>query len=103
MAIDNNGARAGFSNFGATSVDLAAPGVTIASCYNSSNTSYVYLNGTSMATPHVTGVAALVWSRYPSWTYLDVRNRLLSTTRATAALSGRCVSGGVVNANNAVQ
>jgi subtilisin family serine protease len=75
----------------------------VASCYNSSNTSYVYLDGTSMATPHVTGVAALVWSRYPSWTYLDVRNRLLSTTRANAALSGRCVSGGVVNANNAVQ
>jgi subtilisin family serine protease len=103
MAIDNNGARAGFANFGATTVDLAAPGVMVASCYNSSNTSYVYLDGTSMATPHVTGVAALVWSRYPSWTYLDVRNRLLSTTRANAALSGRCVSGGVVNANNAVQ
>jgi subtilisin family serine protease len=103
MAIDNNGARASFANYGATSVDLAAPGVTIASCYNSSNSSYVYLNGTSMATPHVTGVAALVWSRYPSWTYLDVRNRLLSTTRANSALSGRCVTGGVVNANNAVQ
>lgn len=103
MAIDNNGARAGFSNFGATSVDLAAPGVTIASTYNTNNSSYVYLDGTSMATPHVTGVAALVWSRYPSWTYSQVRSRILSTTRANAALSGRCVTGGVVNAWNAVQ
>ncbi len=103
MAIDNDGARATFANYGATSVDLAAPGVTIASCYNSSNTSYVYLNGTSMATPHVTGVAALVWIRNPTWTYSQVRSRLLTTTRANANLTGRCVTGGVVNAWNAVQ
>lgn len=102
-AIDNDGRLASFSNFGSTSVDLAAPGVTIASTYNSSDTSYVYLDGTSMATPHVTGVAALVWIRNPSFTYLQVRSRLLSTTRANANLSGRCVTGGVVNAYNAVR
>ncbi len=102
-ATDNDGRLASFSNFGSTSVDLAAPGVTIASTYNSSDTSYVYLNGTSMATPHVTGVAALVWIRNPTFTYLQVRSRLLSTTRANANLSGRCVTGGVVNAYNAVR
>jgi subtilisin family serine protease len=56
-----------------------------------------------MATPHVTGVAALVWIRNPTFTYLQVRSRLLSTTRANANLSGRCVTGGVVNAYNAVR
>lgn len=102
-AINNDGGLAGFSNFGATTVDLAAPGVRVASSYNSSNSSYVYLDGTSMATPHVTGVAALVWIRNPTWTYSQVRSRLLTTTRANANLSGRCATGGVVNAWNAVQ
>ncbi|HYF16103.1 MAG TPA: S8 family peptidase [Phycisphaerales bacterium] len=103
MAIDNDGARPTFSNYGATSVDLAAPGVTIASCYRTNDSSYVYMDGTSMATPHVAGVAALVWSRYPAWTYSQVRSRILSTTRANANLAGRCATAGVVNAFNAVQ
>ncbi len=105
LSIDNNNVRSSFSNYGATRVDLGAPGSTILSTYISrnSNTAYAYLSGTSMAAPHVTGVAVLVWSRYPSWTYLDVRNRLLSTTRANPNLTGRCVTGGVVNAWNAVQ
>ena len=104
-ATDNNDALATFSNYGATRVDLAAPGVTILSTYikNNSNGTYAYLSGTSMATPHVTGAAALVWGRNPSWTYLDVRAKLLSSVRAIPALSGKCVSGGVLNLNNAVR
>lgn len=102
-AVNNDGNLAGFSNFGATSVDLAAPGVLIASSYNTNNTAYVYLDGTSMATPHVTGVAALVWTRYPSWTYSQVRGRLLSSVMARPSLSGKCVTGGILNANGAVQ
>jgi len=50
----------------------------------------------------VTGVAALIWSQNPSWTYAQVRSKILSTVRAVPALSGKCVTGGVVNANNAV-
>lgn len=104
-AIDNNGAMASFSNYGASSVDLAAPGVTIRSSYisNNSNTTYAYLSGTSMATPHVTGVAALVWSVNPTWTYSQVRSKILSTVKPLPSLSGKTVTGGLLNANNAVR
>lgn len=102
-AVNNDGNLAGFSNFGATSVDLAAPGVMIASCYKTNNTSYVYMDGTSMATPHVTGVAALVWTRYPSWTYSQVRSRIFSSVMPRSNLSGKCATGGILNAWGAVQ
>jgi len=102
-AIDNDNKLARFSNYGSTSVDLGAPGVTIASCYNSADNSYVYLNGTSMATPHVTGVCALVWNQNPTWTYAQVRSKILSTTKPLTSLSGKTVTGGCLNANNAVR
>jgi hypothetical protein len=94
-AIDNNDGRASFSNYGATTVDLGAPGVTILSTYGTNG--YSYLNGTSMACPHVAGAAALVTSANPTMTYAQVRSRLLSTTRPVSSLSGRCVTGGVVD------
>lgn len=104
-SVDNNDARSSFSNFGATRVDLGAPGSTILSTYinRNSNTTYAYLSGTSMAAPHVTGVAALVWTVNPTWTYSDVRTKILSTVRPTASMNGRTVTGGVLNANNAVR
>ena len=102
-AVDNDNKLATFSNFGASSVDLAAPGVTIASSYNSSTSSYVYLDGTSMATPHVTGAVALVWSKNPTWTYSQVRSKILSTTKALSSLTGKCTSGGCLNVNNAIR
>ncbi len=102
-ALDNNDKLARYSNYGSTSVDIGAPGSTIASSYNSSNTSYAYLSGTSMATPHVTGVAALVWSKNPTWTYAQVRDKLYSSGRAVSALAGKTVTGKSVNANNAVR
>ena len=98
-ASDNNDARASFSNYGATSVDLAAPGVTIYSTYLAS---YNYLNGTSMAAPHVTGVVALVQSLSPTWTYTQVRDRILQTTRRVTAFNGITVTGGVLDAFAAV-
>ncbi len=102
-AIDNDNKLATFSNYGASSVDIGAPGVTIASCYNTSTSSYVYLDGTSMATPHVTGVAALVWSKNPTWTYAQVRDKLYSSGKAVTALSGKTTTGKCVNANNAIR
>jgi subtilisin family serine protease len=102
-AIDNDNKMPRFSNYGATSVDLGAPGVTIASCYNSSNSSYAYMDGTSMATPHVTGVAALVWIRNPTWTYDQVRSKILTSVKPVSSLSGKTVTGGCVNAYNAVR
>ena len=66
-ATDNDDNLAAFSCYGPATVDLGAPGVKT---YSSTlDGSYSYLNGTSMATPHVTGVVALVMSRRPDWTW----------------------------------
>ncbi len=102
-AVNNDFGLASFSNYGSTAVDLGAPGVMVASCYKSSNTSYVYMDGTSMAAPHVTGACALVWSVNPAWTYTQVKSKILSTVRTTPSLTGKCVTGGVLNVNNAVR
>jgi subtilisin family serine protease len=88
------------SNYGANTVDIGAPGVDIASTYM--NAGYVWLGGTSMATPHVCGVAGLVISQNPGWTYTQVVNRILSTARPTSALAGKCTTGGMLNAFDAV-
>jgi subtilisin family serine protease len=98
-AVSSSGALASFSNYGSTSVDIAAPGVDI---YSTSGTGYGWSSGTSMAAPHVTGVAALVWGRNPTWTYAQVRSRLLSTTRPLPSLSGRVATAGMVNAAAAI-
>lgn len=84
-----------FSQYGATSVDIGAPGSSIYSTYPTN--SYATLSGTSMATPHVAGVVVSVYGQNTSWTYSQVRSRVLSTARPIAALSGKCVTGGVVN------
>ncbi len=95
-ATDNNDGRASFTNYGATTVDIGAPGVNTLSTYGTSG--YAYLNGTSMAGPHVAGVAALVYGANPGWSYAQVRSRILATARPVASLSGRCVTGGIVDA-----
>lgn len=95
-ATDNNDGLASFSNYNSVSVDLGAPGVNIASTYTGG--SYVYMNGTSMACPHVAGVAALVYMHNPGWTYSQVRSQILGTVRPVASLAGKTVTGGVVNA-----
>lgn len=96
-ATDNDDRKATFSNFGAVSVDIGAPGVNIASTYGAVN-GYAYLSGTSMAGPHVAGLAALLYIQNPTWTLQQVKARILGTARPIAALSGLCVSGGVMNA-----
>lgn len=58
--------RSGFSNYGENSIDVAAPGTRIASTFAGGG--YVYLNGTSMASPHVAGVAALIKAIHPDFT-----------------------------------
>jgi subtilisin family serine protease len=90
----------GGSNYGLTSVDLGAPGSDIYSTTPGGN--YASYEGTSMASPHVAGAAALVWSQNPTWTAQEVKDRLLETTDPIPALSGKTVSGGRLNINNAL-
>lgn len=98
-AIDNTGEKANFSNYGRRSVHLGAPGVNILS---STGLTYDSWSGTSMATPHVSGVAGLVWSHEPNLTALEVKERLLLTARSIAGLKGKTKTGGMVNAYNAL-
>jgi subtilisin family serine protease len=76
-ATDINDARASFSNFGSC-VDIFAPGVNIPSAWRTSDTATNTISGTSMASPHVAGAAALVLSANPSWTPSQVTNFLVS-------------------------
>ena len=101
-AITSTGTRASFSNYGLTSVDLGAPGYNVYSCIpkSSNRSGYGYMSGTSMATPHVTGAAALYASTHPGATAAQIKAAILSTTVPTADLSGKCVSGGRLNVSS---
>ncbi len=94
-AIDRTGALASFSQYGATTVDLGAPGVGIWSttAYNG----YSSYSGTSMATPHVTGAAALYASTHPGLSAAQIKAAILGSTVATASLAGKTVTGGRLN------
>ena len=89
-----------FSNYGATSVDLAAPGDSILSTYLGGQ--YAYASGTSMATPHVAGMAALILAVNPSLSYSSVKSILLQTVDPISSMSGKLVSGGRANIYKAV-
>lgn len=95
----NTDGMSSFSSYGATSVDIGAPGSGILSTYGSG---YSSLSGTSMATPHVAGVVALLSGFQPTWTWSQIRTQVVATARPIPALAGRCVSGGVVNAQAAL-
>ncbi len=100
-ASNQNDDRASFSNYGATSVDLFAPGVGILSAWKGAPNAYRLLNGTSMATPHVAGAAALALSANPSANSAQLKWALLSSADVKPALSAS-VTGGRLNADGAV-
>src|SRR5262249_62418838 len=91
-ATDRRDQKAGFSNWGRTKVHLGAPGVEVLSTVPSSGCSlcqpsaYRNLEGTSMATPHVAGAAALAWSISPGATYQQVRDAMFETVDPNQAL-----------------
>ena len=77
-AMDSKGKPASFTNWSATSVDVAAPGVDIYSTLPVSNGSYGNMSGTSQATPHVSGMAALLMAAYPNANYTLIRDAILN-------------------------
>ena len=99
-AINNQGGLAYFSNYGATTVDVGAPGLDVLS--SMPGNAYGYLSGTSMATPHVAGIAALILSRAPSRTPEDVRDLIMESAAPLASLQGKTVSGGMAKAGSAL-
>ncbi len=98
-AIDENGKLASFSNFGATTVDLGAPGVNILSTVPGGYATY---SGTSMATPYVTGVVSLVEGLHPNYTASQVVQIIDGTTKPLNSLATKTISGGMVDAYTAV-
>jgi subtilisin family serine protease len=100
-ATDRNDALTDFSNYGASTVDLAAPGKAIMTTYlvdsaNSAN-SYVAASGTSVAVPFVSGTLALMWSA-GDHNWRSLRDRLLLSVDGLPELSGKLASGGRLNA-----
>ncbi|HSM41458.1 MAG TPA: S8 family serine peptidase, partial [Afifellaceae bacterium] len=100
MATDRNDAKAGFSHFGKTTVDLGAPGVDILSTVPGG--SYDSFNGTSMATPHVAGAAALVLAEMRGLSVEALTLRLMETVDSIPALNGLSASGGRLNLAEAI-
>ncbi len=98
-AITSSGARSSFSNYGATTVDIGAPGSSIYSTLPGKfgTSKYGAYSGTSMATPHVTGGAALYAASHPGATAAEIKNAILSSAVATPSLAGRVVTGGRLN------
>lgn len=94
-AVDSNDELADFSNYGGTSVTLAAPGVDILSTLPGGT--YGEKSGTSMATPHVAGAIALYWGANPTLTYLQVINKLKSSVDLIDGLKGKVATGGRLN------
>ena len=94
-ATDHNDAKASFSSFGATSVDLGAPGSDVLSTVPGN--SYAFFNGTSMATPHVSGACALLKAFAPSLTHLQIKQIIMNSTDPIPSLSGKTVTGGRLN------
>lgn len=90
-----------WSNYGAKSVHLAAPGAAVYSTVPGNR--YKSESGTSMACPHVAGAAALLWAKNPSWDFKKVKEVLLKTVDPVSSLSGKTITGGRLNVLNALR
>jgi subtilisin family serine protease len=98
-STDNRDNKSSFSNFGSTTVDLGAPGTAILSTVRNG---YAIFSGTSMATPHVSGAAALVLSRC-SLTTAQLKANLMNNVDPVSSLAGRTVTGGRLNVDRAIR
>lgn len=97
------GEKCAWSNYGATMVDIAAPGEWIKSTIpvgGKVKIGYDWMKGTSMAAPHVTGAVALYKSTHPSATIAEIKQTILTSATPTSAFNGNCVTGGRLNVAN---
>ncbi len=94
-ATDRSDNLASFSNFGAKTVTLAAPGVSINSTRPGNR--YVEMSGTSMAAPQVAGALAVLWDQHPTWTYQQILAQLRSSVDVLPSLTGKTQTGGRLN------
>ncbi|GIU32273.1 collagenolytic serine protease [Shewanella colwelliana] len=99
-STDRNDNMSGFSQWGMTSVDMGAPGSAILSTTPGNN--YATYSGTSMATPHMTGAAALVWSINPDLSPVEMKQLLMDSGDSNADLTGKTVAGTRLNVANAL-
>jgi subtilisin family serine protease len=104
-SITSTGGLSSFSQYGATTVDIGAPGSGINSSVPVSSkgkivSGYANYSGTSMATPHVTGAAALYASTHSGATAAQIKTAILSSATPTASLSGKCTTGGRLNVSS---
>ena len=106
----HNDTLGGFSNYGVTNVDLAAPGDQIYSTIHFSDSSYyppgglgINIAGTSFAAAYVSGACALLMAQYPSDSYQDTISRLLNATDPLPSLAGKCRTGGRLNLRKALR
>jgi len=95
-ATDHHDQLASFSNYGPSSVDLAAPGVDIFS--TTPGNTYSDMSGTSMAAPYVSGTIAMLMAEFPALTHIEIKQRLLNAVDAVASVKGKVVTGGRLNA-----
>ena len=93
-ATDDNDMLESWSDYGATNVDLAAPGSPIFSCWNGSDSDYEWDGGTSMACAHVTGACALLRAQFPDENHQQIIAQILNGTDPLPALVGKCKTGG---------
>lgn len=98
---DRNDQKSSFSSYGRSTVDLAAPGTAILS--TTPGTNYGVKSGTSMATPHAAGAAALLWSIFPGTPAATIKAWLLDGARRLPAWEGRTVSGGRLDVNESAR
>ncbi len=99
-SLDN---RASFSNYGAISIDLAAPGAAILSTTNGSNSTYGGNSGTSMASPHVAGAVALLSAHQPNLSAASLKATIMNGVDSLAQWNGFVRTGGRLNIFSALQ
>jgi subtilisin family serine protease len=105
-ATDSADNKASFSNYGANSVHLGAPGVNVNSTLPTTGslmgTNYGQASGTSMASPHTAGSIALLWSQHPNYSYRRVIRQILNFVDKVPSMNGKSITGGRLNVGAAV-